>query len=109
MSTELPRRRILRLASAGLMLPLLFAARAGPLTDDRLNLKRPHGEQGVPRDTGYGAPAGPVRPAPKDVRPPDPSPIGWPRREPGWRPPGPSRRPKIPRGLPKPDLKPQEP
>ena len=102
MNNELPRRRILRLAGAGLMLPLLAAARAGPLGDDPLKLKRPHGEQGLPRDPGYGSPTGPVRPAPGDVHPPTPSPTIWPRPEPGWRPARPTRRQKLPPRIPKP-------
>ena len=78
------------------MLPLAFAARA----DDPLDLKRRRGEEQPPRDPGYGAPGGPVRPAPGDVRPPTPSPTVWPRREPGWRPARPSRRPKVPPRIP---------
>lgn len=106
MTTEPSRRRILRFASAWLMLPLASAAGSAPLADDPLDLRRSRGERVPPRDPGYGPPGGPLRPAPQDVRPPKPDPTDLTRREPGWRPPGPVRRPKMPPKLPKPGVTP---
>ncbi len=106
MTTEPPRRRIVRFASAWLLLPLASVAATGPPANDPLNLQRSRGEQGLPRDPGYGPPVGPGPAAPHDVRPPKPDPTDLTRREPGWRPPGPVRRPKFPPKLPKPGITP---